>query len=302
MNSQSSRRDFLKQTVAGVALGVASASASAAQEPEKSGSGKLSLEKGLVFQMLSREMSVADRMKMARDAGFPVVQVPTTPDPRAAEEIKKAADAAGVRIKATSNPVLWRSPLSSPDSAVAEVGVENVRTSLHNAKLWGAETILVVPALVIPEVGYREAWENSQGRIRTLLPLAEEVKAVIAVENVLNKVLLSPLEMARYIDEFQSPWVKSWFDIGNVMLYGYPQDWIRTLGKRIAKIHLKDFKMSKNCFSWVNLGDGDVMWPEVRQALIDVGYAGPAICEMKGGDEAYLRDVAGRVDRLLIQG
>ena len=120
-------------------------------------------------------------------------------------------------------------------------------------------------------------------------------------EEVWNKFLLSPLEMAEYIDEFHSPWVKSWFDVGNVVFYGYPQEWIHTLGKRIAKIHLKDFKVAHSCYEWVDLGDGEVMWPAVRQALIDIGYSGSAICELRGGDEAYLRDLSHRIDRLLIQ-
>jgi L-ribulose-5-phosphate 3-epimerase len=298
MRREASRRDFLKLTVAGTVLGALPVSPGAAAAQ---GSGKLSLEKGLVYGMLPRGMSVADRFKLVRDTGFHVVQVPTTPDPRDAEEIKRAAEAAGVRVNSTMNPELWKSPLSAADPVVAAKGLEDVRTSLQNAKLWGAEAVLIVPAVVNPQTRYQEAWERSQRQIRKLLPLAEEVKAVIAIENVWNKFLLSPPEMARYVDEFQSPWVKSWFDIGNVVFYGYPQDWIQTLGKRIAKLHLKDFKVTNSCYSWVNLGEGEVMWPAVREALIDIGYSGSAICEMQGGDEAYLHDLSQRIDRLLIQ-
>ena len=123
---------------------------------------------------------------------------------------------------------------------------------------------------------------------------------MIAVEEVWNKFLLSPLEFARYIDEFKSPWVKAWFDVGNVVLYGYPQDWIRTLGKRIVELHLKDFKRLEDGYKWVNLGDGDIDWPEVRKALAEIGYSGAATTELEGGDEAYLRDVSKRVDRLAL--
>jgi L-ribulose-5-phosphate 3-epimerase len=108
------------------------------------------------------------------------------------------------------------------------------------------------------------------------------------------------LEMARYIEEFQSPWIKAWFDVGNVMLYGYPQDWIRTLGPSIVKVHLKDFKRREDGYAWVNLGEGDVDWAAVRQAFADTGYSGSVIAELKSGDEAYLRDVSARIDRLLI--
>ena len=157
-----------------------------------------------------------------------------------------------------------------------------------------------MPAVVNAETSYHDAWQRSQKEIHNLIPVAEELKVVIAIEEVWNKFLLSPLEMAKYIDEFQSPWIKAWFDVGNVVLYGYPQDWIHTLGKRIVKVHLKDFKRKEDGYAWVNLGDGDVNWSAVRQAFADVGYSGSAITELEGGDESYLRDVCGRIDHLLL--
>ncbi len=301
MSNETSRRDFLKLTVAGTAaLGVLPASLGAKPAPA---GGKLSIDKGLVYSMLPKEMGVADRFKLARDTGFKVVQAPTTPDQKEAEELKKAADAAGIRIDSVMNMAHWQYPLSSSDPSVVAKSMEGMRTSLHNAKLWGSDAVLLVPAVVNPETSYREAWTRSQKQIRRLLPLAEELKVVIAIEEVWNKFLLDPVSMNRYIDEFHSPWVKAWFDVGNVVFYGYPQDWIHTLGKRIAKLHLKDFKNDRNegRYEWVNLGDGDVMWPAVRQALIDIGYSGSAICELKAGGEAYLRDVSNRIDRLLVQ-
>jgi len=160
--------------------------------------------------------------------------------------------------------------------------------------------VLLVPAVVNPKTSYRDAWTRSQAQIRKLVPLAEELKIVIALEEVWNKFLLSPLEFAQYVDEFKSPWVKVWFDVGNVMFYGYPQDWIRTLGDRIVELHLKDFKRKDDGYAWVNLGDGDVDWGEVRKALAEIGYAGTATTEIDGGDAAYLRDVSRRVDRLAL--
>lgn len=299
MSNETSRRDFLKLTVAGTAA-LSALPASFKATPAQAG-GKLEIDKGLVYDMLPEKMSVADRFKLARDTGFKVVQAPTTPDQGAAEELKKAADAAGIRIDSVMNMAHWKYPLSSSDPSVVKTSLDGMRTSLHNAKLWGSDTVLLVPAVVNPETSYREAWVRSQKQIRKLLPLAEEVKVVIAIEEVWNKFLLSPLEMATYIDEFHSPWVKAWFDVGNVVLYGYPQDWIHTLGKRIAKLHLKDFKVDHSRFEWVDLGDGQVMWPAVRQALLNIGYSGSAICELRTGDEAYLRDLSGRIDRLLIQ-
>jgi L-ribulose-5-phosphate 3-epimerase len=253
----------------------------------------------LVFSMLPASLSVADRFKLARDTGFEVVQAPTTPGEKEAELLKKSADAVNLRIDSVMNMDHWKYPLSSSDSAVVEKSLAGTRTSVHNAKLWGSDTVLLVPAVVNPQTSYRDAWTRSQNEIRKLLPLAEELKIVIAIEEVWNKFLLSPLEMATYIKEFQSPWIKAWFDVGNVVLYGYPQDWIHVLGKSIVKLHLKDFKRKDSSYAWVNLGDGDVDWPAVRQALAEIGYSGSVIAELETGDETYLRDVSHRIDKLL---
>src|SRR4029077_3568079 len=258
------------------------------------------IKKGLVFDMVSDKLSYADRFKLVRDSGFEVVQALTEPDQGKAEEMKRAADAAGVRIDSVMNVDHWQYPLSSSDPTVVEKSLAGMRTSLHNAKLWGSDAALLVPAVVNPQTSYRDAWTRSQAQIRKLIPLAEELKVVIAIEEVWNRFLLSPLEMAQFIGEFQSPWVQAWFDVGNVVLYGYPQDWIRTLGKRIVKVHLKDFKRKEGGYAWVNLGDGDVDWPAVRQAFTDIGYTGSVIAELDGGDAAYLRDVSRRIDRLLL--
>jgi L-ribulose-5-phosphate 3-epimerase len=262
---------------------------------------ELALKKGLVLSMLRANLSYADRFKLARDVGFDVVQAPTTPDQHNAEEIKKAAEASGCRVDSVMNMDHWQYPLSSSDPAVVEKSLAGMRTSLHNAKLWGSDAVLLVPAVVNPQTSYRDAWTRSQAQIRKLIPLAEELKIVIAIEEVWNKFLLSPIEMNAYIHEFQSAWIKAWFDVGNVVLYGYPQDWIRTLGKSIAKVHLKDFKRKEGSYAWVNLGDGDVDWSAVRTAFAEIGYSGSVIAELEPGDESYLRDVSRRIDRLLVE-
>src|SRR5690349_18360769 len=299
------RREFLKSSVTAAcaaSLGsrtladslVVGATSNAPASP-----ATLSIKKGVWFGMLPEKLSIADRYKMARDVGFEVVQAPTEPDERKAEEIKKAAEAANIRIDSVMNMDHWKYPLSSSDSAVVEKSLAGMRASLHNAKLWGCDGVLLVPAVVNPQTSYHDAWTRSQKEIRTLIPLAEELKVVIAIEEVWNKFLLSPLEMAKYISEFQSPWIKAWFDVGNVVLYGFPQDWIHTLGSSILKVHVKDFKRKEDGYAWVNLGDGDVDWTAVRQAFADIGYSGSAVTELEGGDEAYLRDVVKRFDRLV---
>ena len=283
------RRDFLKTSLA--VAGVAGLGARAVPP---------TIKKGLVFDMVSDKLSYADRFKLVRDSGFEIVQALTEPDEHKAEEMKQAADAANIRIDSVMNVDHWEYPLSSSDPAVVEKSLNGMRTSLRNARLWGSDVVLLVPAVVNPQTSYRDAWTRSQAQVRKLIPLAAELKVVIGIEEVWNKFLLSPLEMVQYIGEFRSPWVQAWFDVGNVVLYGYPQDWIHTLGKRIVKVHLKDFKRKEGGYDWVNLGDGDVDWAAVRQAFADIGYAGSVIAELEGGDGAYLRDVSRRIDRLLL--
>lgn len=309
---RTSRREFLKSAATAAAcaasldnafagsMSVGLDSASRQSAAATSLSPVLPLRKGLVYDMLPGKLSHADRFKLARDTGFEVVQAPTTPDEHTAEEIKKAAEMADIRIDSVMNMYDQEYPLSSSDPAVVERGLAGMRASLRNARFWGSDAVLLVPAVVNAQTSYHDAWMRSQQQIRKLIPLAEELKTVIAIEEVWNKFLLSPLEMDRYIGEFQSPWIKAWFDVGNVLLYGYPQDWIRTLGKRIVKLHIKDFKSKEDGYAWVNLGDGDADWPEVRKALAEIGFAGSAVAELDGGDEAYLRDLSRRMDRLVL--
>jgi L-ribulose-5-phosphate 3-epimerase len=301
---QASRRQFLKSSLtAACAAGFAGSGlrhSSAEMLTSIPGIPPSPLKKGVLLNMLPANLSYKDRFQMAADVGFEVVQTLTEEDEREAEEIKKAAEKATIRIDSVMNMDHWKYPLSSSNPAVVEKGLAGMHTSLQNAKLWGADAVLLVPAVVNPQTSYLDAWTRSQRQIRMLIPLAQELKVVIAIEEVWNKFLLSPLEMARYIDEFQSPWIKGWFDVGNVLLYGYPQDWIHTLDKRIVKVHLKDFKRTEDGYAWVNLGDGDVDWAAVRDAFAETGYSGSVIAELEAGDEPYLRDVSRRIDRLVL--
>src|SRR5579884_3180825 len=206
---------------------------------------RLPIKEAVEYEMLPKEASIEDRFKIARDAGFEQVECPTTPGQREAEQMKKAAEAAGLRIHSVMNMGHWQYPLSSADPAIVQKSLDIARTSIRNAHFWGAETVLIVPAVVNEHTSYRDAYTRSQAAIRKLVPLAEELRIIIGIEEVWNKFLLSPLEFARYVDEFKSPWIRAYFDVGNVKLYGYPQDWIRTLGPRIVKLHIKDFSWRK---------------------------------------------------------
>lgn len=264
-----------------------------------SGSARLPIRKAVLLSMLPKSMSVPDRFKLAADCGFEQIECPPTEDQSQAEEIKRAAESSRLRIHSVMNMAHWKYPLSSPDPEVVLTSVKGLETSLRNAHFWGADTVLLVPAVVDADTGYREAWKRSQERIRRMLPLAAELGVIIAVEEVWNKFLQSPIEFASYVDSFESPWLKAYFDVGNVVINGYPQDWIRILGPRIAKLHIKDFTFKNRDARFVPLREGEIAWPEVYKALAEVGYKGSATVELPAGDEAYLREVNRRFDLIL---
>jgi L-ribulose-5-phosphate 3-epimerase len=292
------RRAFLKSVAAAVAVGGVRPSLS--RPPVQTAAA--GIRKSTLISMLPRAMSYAERFALAKQCGFEAVEMQTVTKDEEAAEIRDAARQAGLRIHSVMNSDHWRLPLSSTDPAVVSGSVKGMETSLRNAVLWGADTVLLVPAVVDATTSYQDAWTRSQRVIRErLLPMARDMKVTIAVEEVWNKFLLSPLEFARYVDDFASPYLKAYFDVGNVVLYAFPQDWIRTLGARIVKVHLKDFNFDRRNgrFTWKNIGEGDIDWPEVRRALADIKYAGYVTTELSGGDAAYLKDVSARVDRFL---
>ena len=288
------RRTFLQSAA------MISAAGALSERPGQAAAG--TFKKAAVIYMLGDKVPYADRFKMARDAGFDGIEAQTVTDAKVAEQIREAASKTGLEIHSVMNMAHWDYPISSSNPADVEKSVAGMETSLHNAKLWGADTVLLVPGVVNPKTAYRDAYARSQKVIRDrILPLAQELKIVIGIEEVWNKFLLSPMEFAQYVDSFKSPWVRAYFDVGNVLLYGYPQDWIRTLGKRIHKVHVKDFLMDhkEGKYYWKNLGEGELDWPEARKALGEIGYRGYITVEIDAGDAAYLKDVAARMDRFI---
>jgi hexulose-6-phosphate isomerase len=298
MGEKMSRRSFVRMCGMGAVAAVAAGKTAVGMKraAADTGSGN-EIKKALVFSMLPGNLSIEDRFKLAADVGFQGTEIPTVRDPKTLKQMMDAAQKTGVRIHSVMNSDHWSYPLSSPDPDVVARGMKCMEVSLHNAHDSGADTVLLVPAVVNPNVMYRDAYERSQKQIRTLLPLAEKLKVVIGVENVWNKFLLSPLEFASYVDEFKSPFLKAYFDVGNVVLFGYPQDWIRTLGSRIIKLHVKGFDARKSRFT--NLRDGTIDWPEVRRALKEINYSGFMSAELEGGDRDYLKDVSERMDKII---
>jgi Sugar phosphate isomerases/epimerases len=295
------RRELL---VAGTAAAITAPAATAATPA--SGTPAFAEEgpkKAVIFSMLPGSLSIEDRMKLARDCGFHGVESSPVTNPAEAERMRAAAEKAGICVHSVIYGG-WDPPLTHPDPAKQEQSFKNAVAALHSAKNMGADDILLVPGVVNAETRYVDAYKRSQEHIRRLIPVAEELKVLICVEEVWNNFLLSPMEYAAYIDSFKSRWVHSYFDVGNVVAFAWPEDWIRTVGKRIRKVHIKDYKGGPGLFgsrngNFVNIRDGSINWPEVRKAFAEVGYTGFMTLELGGGDEAYLRDLSSRFDKIL---
>ena len=239
---------------------------------------------------------VYEAMELARKAGFEGIELailaegdltPESTDEQLAR-IKEKADTLGIKIPSLASGLCWGASFTSDDPAEREEAHRIVVAQLRAAKALGADTILVIPGSVsvefVPErpiVPYDVCWDRALAAMKRLAPIAEEYGVHIGIENVWNKFLLSPLEMRSFVDAIGSDYVGVYFDTGNVMYSGYPEQWIRILGQRIKKVHFKDYRLAPgglNCF--VDLLSGDVNWPEVMKAFREIGYDGWAAGEM----------------------
>lgn len=292
------RRDFLQATAATAALlTVGSHGPAAAQPSEKP------IRKAVKIGMVRIDGSLVDKFKLLKKLGFDGVEM-DAPSRTPRDEVLLARDESGLPIHGVVDSAHWRDTLSHPDPAVRAAGVQALKTAIEDAHAYGATSVLLVPAVVNKQVSYAEAYARSQSEVRKVLPLAERLGIRVAFENVWNNFLLSPLEMARYIDEFESPVVGAYFDVGNVVRYGWPEQWIRTLGKRIVKLDIKEFSREKSDAEGLRKGfqvellEGDCDWPAVMSALRELNYRGWGTAEIPGGDADRLQRIAGLMDRI----
>jgi L-ribulose-5-phosphate 3-epimerase len=232
----------------------------------------------------------------AMAAGFAGIEVALSPHgcmtPETKEaDVRKIATSIrneGLDVAGLATGMLWEAPLTHPDAKVREKGRDLVRRMIAAAPALGTDAILVVPGAVdvffmpdAPVVDYREAWARATDAIASLVPEAEKAGVRLGIENVWNRFLLSPLELCQFIDQFNSKAVAAYFDVGNVMLTGYPEQWIQALGQRIVRVHVKDFRRAVGTAAgFVDLLSGDVNWPEVTKALREVGYKSYVTAEM----------------------
>ncbi len=239
---------------------------------------------------------VAEVFAQAKKEGFEAVEVALSAGgelglsatEKDAQGVVRAARDAGVRIASVATGLFWGKSLSSNDPGVRAEALEIGRRLIDAAAWLDAGAVLLIPGAVDvffdPAAGvvdYDTVHKRASDAVASLLPLAAASKIAIGLENVWNKFLVDPFAMRAFIDQFNSDWLGAYFDVGNAMLVGYPEQWIRILGKRIKRVHLKDFRRGVGTADgFVDLLAGDVNWPEVMKALRDAGYSGPLTAEM----------------------
>ena len=263
--------------------------------------GKGLTKKSLKYGMIKEDISVMDKFKLIKELGFDGIEL-DSPNELDEQEILEAKEASGLEIPGVVNSLHWKKPLSHPDPKVRAECLASIETALKATKVYGGTTVLLVPAVVNAEISYADAYKRSQEEIRKLLPIAEETGIKIALENVWNNFLISPVEAARYVDEFESEMIGWYFDVGNIVRYGWPHHWVEALGPRILKVDIKEYSRKKQLDEgiWkgfqVELGEGDSEWEKVNKALKKVGYTGWGSAEMRGGDRKRLADISRRMD------
>jgi len=246
--------------------------------------------KAVGYTMIQEDLSVEDKLKLAKDAGFEGIEIPTQLLKRKTPEQKilaRACEKVGIPVHGVVNS-------SHADLAGA----------IDEAAVYGATSVLHV-VQPDPEGSFMENYRRTQATIRRAIPHAEKKRIHILTENVWSTFLIEPLTMARYIDELDSPYVQAYFDVGNVVRWGWPQHWIEVLGKRIVKIHIKEYNLDVGMNEGMRkgfdfpLGQGSIDWARVRKELTKSGYRGWATAEVRGGDRRRLAEISQQMDQVL---
>ena len=267
------------------------------------------------------DWSLKEKMALAKDAGFEGIEVDVSgdgpinldSDEAAIDEVGSLAADAGLTLSGLATGMYWEFNPASENAETRSNAKRVIETQIRAASRLGIDAILVVPGSVgadfIPgceEIPYNLVWDRATEFVQGALPLAKESGVTICIENVWNKFMLSPMELARFIDQFDDERVGSYFDVGNVLATGYPEHWIHLLAKRIQRVHVKDYRRAVGSVDgFVDLLSGDVNWPAVMQALDEIGYDGWVAAEMippvpfyKYAPETLIENTSRAMDRL----
>lgn len=305
MNHSLNRRRFFKitagTTLGSLAVGSVPFSYAAEEKPESR-----RIFKAIKFGMFNENIPMAEKFRLLKEMGFDGVELDSPGGQDKAEALKASRDT-GLPVHGVVDSIHWGTRLSDPDPAVRAKGLEGLKTAIRESHFVGGYSVLLVPGKVSdPENENQEqVWHRSIEQIRQALPLAARLGIRILIENVWNGFCYQPDgsdnqtadQLAAYIDDIGSPWVGSYFDIGNHRKFAKPEEWIRTLGRRIVKLDVKDWSRANG---WTKIGEGDMDWPAVRRALRDIGYSGWATAEVAGGNRDRIREIGERMDRYLL--
>jgi hexulose-6-phosphate isomerase len=260
------------------------------------------MKKALTQICMAKERSLKDCLEFTKSAGYDGLELRFSDDGYLKlnsshdelKSIKKLCQEIGMT---PCSAVGGRGgALASPNPQERERAKESLTQLLRCASALGIDAVLVIPGRVSDELSYDVAYHWTIESLKEMAPVAEKYKVAIAIENVWNKFLLSPLEMRDMVDTVGSEYVGVFFDVGNVVIFGYPEQWIKILGGRIKKVHFKDFKRSN--YQFVPLMEGDVNWKVVMPELRNIGYDGFVISEVGGGDEVD-RATSKAMDKIL---
>lgn len=296
------RRDFLR--VSGTLAAMAATSVPVFVAENSSAPTKRKHKKGIMWATVGVRGSVLEKMKAVKAAGFDGVEMTSHLDQA---EVLKARDETGLEIPSVCGEKHWKLPLSHPDPKVRAEGLAALQQTLRDAKAYGAGSVLLVPGVVNGEVNFETCWQRSIEQLRLAIPPAEELGVKISIENVWNNFITSEEQAVRYLDAINSPWVQWHFDVGNIIRYGDPIAWIKALGKRITRVHIKEYsrdRAMRNGDLWqgfrVPLLEGANNWPGIMKALGEIGYDGYLITEQPGGDTPDgLRDLCQRLEKII---
>jgi len=258
------------------------------------------VKKGICIGCLPGDLGDEGKLRLAKEAGYDGVEINTFDDLDACRRLTTTARSLGIELHSVMASGHWANPLSSRDETVRQKGLANIRQSVETALVCGANTVLVVPGVVQADQPYGETYQIALNSLRELAGYAGQKGIRLGVENVWNRFLLTPMEMGRFLDEIGSEHVGLYFDCGNILSYGYPQQWIRELGSHLVKVHVKDFESSTR--QWKYLLQGSVDWKAVRAALREVGYDDYLTAEMGPYPvfpDQMARDTATHLDRII---
>lgn len=251
------------------------------------------MKTGLSQICLGRQSLIRDGLALCRELGYDGLEILLTESgeltmnagPEEYAAIRQMSAEAGVALTS----VVGGASMTDDDPRVVARSKAELRKCLEAAEALGVDTVLVIGGRVTEQVPYDAAYDRLFDALQELRVDAERHRVNLALENIWNKLLLSPLELRAFLDDLGSDYIGSFFDVGNVLLYGYPEQWIRILGRRIKKVHFKDFRFDRRAreYAWTQLREGQVDWPAVVRELRAIGYDDYVISEVDGDRETF---------------